>query len=100
MGKNPPASAGDSGSIPGVRRSPGEGNGNPLQDSCLENPMDRGAWQAAVHGVAESDTTERLNNRRIRSSRRRGAGDIPKKRQPFRPLRKEGPGPAHVGASV
>ena len=39
-------------------RSPGEGPGNPLQDSCLENPMDRGAWQATVHGVAESDMTE------------------------------------------
>ena len=43
--------AGDPGSIPGLGRSPGEGNGNPLQDSCLENPMDRGAWQTTVHGV-------------------------------------------------
>ena len=44
--------AGDQVSIPGLGRSPGEGNGNPLQHSCLENPMDRGAWQAKVHGVA------------------------------------------------
>ena len=44
--------AGDPGSIPGLGRSPGEGNGNPVQYSCLENPMDRGAWQATVHGVA------------------------------------------------
>ena len=50
--------AGDSGSIPGLGRSPGEGNGNPLQYSCLENPMDRGAWWAAVHEVTESDMTE------------------------------------------
>ena len=49
--KNPPANAGDSGSIPGKGRSPREGNGNPLQYPCLENPMDRGAWQATVVGV-------------------------------------------------
>ena len=46
--------AGDPGWIPGLGRSPGEGNGNPLQYSCLENPMDRGAWRATVHGVAKS----------------------------------------------
>ena len=57
--KNLPASVGDirdMGSIPGSGRSPGEGNGNPLQYSCLENPMDRGAWRATVHGVAQSQT--------------------------------------------
>ena len=48
--------AGDPGSILGLRRSPGEGNGTPLQYSCLENPMDRGAWRATVHGVAKSQT--------------------------------------------
>ena len=58
MVKNPPANAGDTGSVPGLGRSPGEGNGNPLQYSysCLENPMDRGAWWAAVRGLAELDT--------------------------------------------
>ena len=48
--------AGGPGSIPGSGRSPGEGNGNPLQYSCLESPMDGGAWKAAVHGVAEGRT--------------------------------------------
>ena len=60
--KNSPAGSGDirdPGSIPGLGRSPGKGNGNPLQDSCLENPMDRGAWQATAHGGhKESDITE------------------------------------------
>ena len=54
--KNPPANAGDSGSIPGLGRFPGEGNGNPLQYSCLGNPMEGGAWWATVHGVTKSQT--------------------------------------------
>ena len=54
--KNLPAHAGDVGSISGSGRSPGEENGNPLQYSCLENPMDRGAWWVTVHGVAKSQT--------------------------------------------
>ena len=60
----PHANAGDADSIPGWGRVPGEGNGNPPQYSCLGNPMDRGSWQATVHGVTkESDTTEQLNNK-------------------------------------
>ena len=51
--KNLPANAGNEGLIPGSGRSSGEGNGNPFQYSCLENPMDRGAWWAMVHGVAK-----------------------------------------------
>ena len=62
VGKNPPANAGDArdaGSISGSGRSPGGGNDNPFQHSCLENPTDSGAWWAIIHGVAkESDTTE------------------------------------------
>ena len=54
--KNLPANTGNVGLIPGSVRSLGEGNGNPLQYSCLGNPMDRGAWQATVHGVAKSQT--------------------------------------------
>ena len=53
-GEESACNAGDPGSIPGLERSPGEGNGNPLQHSCLENFMDRGAWWAIVHGVTES----------------------------------------------
>ena len=59
-GKASAYSAGDLGSIPGWGRSLGEGNGNPLQYSCLKNPMDGGAWQATVHGVTKSRT--RLND--------------------------------------
>ena len=64
--KNPSASAGDASSIPGSARSPGEGNGNPLQDSCLGNLMDSGAWQATVHGVTKNQT--RLSTRAESSS--------------------------------
>ena len=56
MVKNLPDNEGDLGLIPGSGRSPGVGNGNPLQYSCLKNPIDRGAWRATVHGVAKSWT--------------------------------------------
>ena len=59
--KNPPTNAGDADSISGLGSSPGEGNGNPLQYCCLENSMDRGAWQATVHGVTKSQTQLRTH---------------------------------------
>ena len=61
-GKESAYNARDPGSIPGSRRSPGEGNGSPLQYSCLENSTDRGAWQATVHRVTKSFTTEQLTH--------------------------------------
>ena len=63
--KNPPANAGDTGdasSIPELGRSPGEGNGNPLQYSCLENPLDKEVWKVTVDGVAELGMTQQLND--------------------------------------
>ena len=69
MVKNLPANTGDAGDmslIPGSERSPGEGKSNPLQYSCLGNPMDRGDWLATVHGVAkDSDTTEATKQQQI-----------------------------------
>ena len=55
-GKESACNVGDPGSIPGWRRFPGEGNGNPLQYSCLENPTDRGGWQATIHRVTKTPT--------------------------------------------
>ena len=66
--KNPPATEGDTGLIPGWGRSPGEGNGNPLQYSCLRNPMDRGAWRALVHGATKSQTWQRLTLKKLIAS--------------------------------
>ena len=68
VGKDPSCNAGDSGDaglILGLGRSPGEGNGNPLQYPCLENPMDQGAWWAAVHRVTELDTTDHARTHRF-----------------------------------
>ena len=61
--RNPPVNARGVRLISGSGRIPGEGNGNPLQYSCLGNPMDRGAWQATVHGVSESDMTEHVHTK-------------------------------------
>ena len=64
-GKESACNAEDPGLTPGWGRSPGVGNGNPLWYFCLENPMDRGAWQATVHGIAESGSTEQLTHTHI-----------------------------------
>ena len=68
--KNPPANAGNAGSIPESGGPPGEGNGNPLQYPCLENPMDRGAWQATAHGVIKSQTKLRMHTEELRALNR------------------------------
>ena len=79
VSKESACNAGDLDLIPGSGRSPGEGNGNPLQYSCLENSMDRGAWQATVHGVAKSQTrlsnqTQEQPDERDALSKERGRG--------------------------
>jgi len=69
--KNPPADAGDTGSTPGSGKSPREGNGNPFQYSYLINSMDRGAWQATIHGVTkELDKTQQPNNNNSQTFKR------------------------------
>ena len=74
-GKASACNAGDPGSIPGSGRSPGEGNGNPLQYSCLEHSMDGGAWWATVHGIAESHMTEQLHFTSIKMIRNKREGE-------------------------
>ena len=77
MVKNSLVNAGDIrdvGLISGLGRSPGKENGSPLQDSCLENPMDRGAWRATVHGVREADTTEETAQHSTRQYTASGLG--------------------------
>ena len=64
-GKESACSAGDPGSIPGSGRSPGEGKGTPLQCSCLENSMDKGAWRATVHGVGKSQKQQATEHHRV-----------------------------------
>ena len=81
--KNLLVNAGDLGSIPGSGRPPGEGNSNPLQYSCLENPMDGGAWWATVHGVAQSRT--RLKQLSSSSSSHYFSWEIPWTEEPGSP---------------
>ena len=75
-GKEFASNAGDPGLTPGSGSSPGGGNGNPLQYSCLGNPMDRGAWRATVRGVAESNMTELLMNTHRRRDHSGGQGKV------------------------
>ena len=74
---------GDSGLIPGLRRSPGEGNGNPLQHSCLENPMDSGVWRATVCGVAQSGARLTHTQCHLGSPSKQGPGGTSELRGPF-----------------
>ena len=75
--KNPPANAGDAVLIPGLETSPGEGNGNPLQYSCLGSPMDRGAWQATVYGVAKRVDHDLAAKQNTGVKRGKGSSDNP-----------------------
>ena len=80
--------AGDSGSIPASGRSPGEGNGNPVQYSCLENPKDRGAWETTVHGVTkELDTTWQLKNNKLSRETEKQDSECGKRLTAVRPKR-------------
>ena len=79
MAKNPPASAGDTGSIPGSGRSPREGNGNPLRYSCLENSMDRGAWWITVHEVRHDSDGACTLKKKKKDGRRKGEKEDRKK---------------------
>ena len=74
--QNLPPNAGEGGSIPRVERSPGEGNGNPLQYFYLENPMDRGAWWTEVHGVTKSDTMKQLSTEQHSTNLPKEAKDL------------------------
>ena len=79
MVKNPPVHAGaarDTSAIPWLVKSPGVGNGNPFQYSCLENSMDRGTWWAIVHGIAELDTTEHIINLTKRNGHKRNSTNM------------------------
>ena len=93
--KNPPTNAGDAGSIPGLKRAPRVGSGNPLQYSCLENSMDRAAWRVTVHGVAESDTISDKASAQgaPRDPRRDSRGE----RSPWLPLERRPDSPGEPG---
>ena len=93
MVKNLPFNAGDPGSIPGWGRSPGEGNGSPFQYSCLENPMDRGAWWVTVHGVTKSRT--RLSDEHFHLCVCEEMVELNFERQ-IKTVHKEKPGMAHT----
>ena len=94
MGRNPPANAGDLGSVPGLGIPPGGGHGNPLQYPCLENPMDRGAWRATVHGVLKSQTRRnRLNSSTVWMFGRQKASKLAETPNPVFPSQPYNPRP-------